>query len=82
MKLKSFEKVCTATETEYVVFKGDEPVDDFKVDYLAKTADGAYDTKTLNAAILKRMEYEDAGATVRFVNVNKANGRLCVTIEI
>ena len=82
MKLKSFEKVRTATVTEYVVFKGDEPVDDFTVDYCAKTADGAYDTKTLNAAILKRMKYEDDGATVRFVDVNRASGRLLVTIEI
>lgn len=82
MKLKTFEKVRTSVVTEYVVFKGDELVDYFKVDYCVKTADGAYDTKTLNASILKLMKYEDDGATVRFVDVNTATGAWSVTVEI
>ena len=82
MKLKSFEKVCIATCTEYVVFNGGDPVDSFTVDYLAKPKDGTFDTATINAAILKRMKYENMGAKVRFVDVNRATGNLTVTVDI
>lgn len=82
MKLMSFEKVRLATCTEYVVFNGDNPVDSFTVDYLAKTKDGTFDTATHNAAILKRMKYENMGAKVRFVDVNSATGNLTVTVDI
>lgn len=85
MKLKSFEKVRTATCTEYVVFNGvngDNPVDSFTVDYLAKTKEGTFDTATINAAILRRMKYENMGAKVRFVDVNRATGNLAVTVDI
>lgn len=82
MKLKSFEKVRVATCTEYVVFNGDGTVDSFTVDYLAKTKDGTFDTATLNAAILKRMKYENMGAKVRFVDVNSVTGNLKVTVDI
>lgn len=81
MKLKSFEKV-RATCTEYVVFNGDNQVDSFTVDYLAKTKKGTFDTATINAAILKRMKYENMGAKVRFVDVNSATGNLTVTVDI
>lgn len=77
MKLKSFEKVRLATCSEYVVFKGGNPVDSFTVDYLAKTKED-----TPNAAILKRMKYENMGAKVRFVDVNSATGNLTVTVDI
>ena len=82
MKLKSFEKVRIATCTKYVVFNGDNLVESFTVDYLAKTKDGTLDTATLNAAILKRKEYENMGAKVRFVNVNSETGNLNVTVDI
>lgn len=82
MKLKSFEKVRLATCSEYVVFKGGNPVDSFTVDYLAKTKEGTFDTATINAAILKRMKYENMGAKVRFVDVNSATGNLTVTVDI
>ena len=82
MKLKSFEKVRTATCTEYVVFHEQRVVDAFTVDYIAKTKDGDYDTAGTTAAIIKRMHYEDTGAKVISVDTNSVNGHLYVTIEI
>ena len=82
MKLKTFEKVCTATVTDYIVFSGDTPVDRFTVDYLAKTADGAFDEEKTRQAIIKRVGYENAGAKVRYIDTNSVTGHLSVTIEI
>lgn len=82
MKLATFEKVRTATATEYVVFHGEDVIDSFTVDYCEKDATGNYDVHKLNNNINKRFYYEKQGATVRFVDVNKANGCLSVTIEI
>lgn len=73
MKLKSFAKVNTATNTRYTVFDGDAFVEDFTVNYLDE------ETKT-RKAILKRFSYENRGAVVQHVDVYK--GQLEVTIQM
>ena len=82
MKLKTFEKVRVSVVTEYIVFRGETLVDTFTVDYLAKTAEGVFDTEKTNKAITKRMQYEASGARVRFIDTNSVTGKLQVTIEI
>lgn len=82
MKLKTFEKVRVSVVTEYIVFKGDTPVDTFTVDYLSKTPDGVFDIEKTNKAIIKRMQYEASGARVRFIDTDSVTGKLKVTIEI
>lgn len=82
MKLKTFEKTNVSTITEYVVFRGDNVVDSFKVDYCKKNKDGTYDNEYIANSILKRMAYENSGANVRIVDVNSATGHLHVTLDI
>lgn len=73
MKLKTFVKVNTASNTRYSVFNGEQFVEDFTVNYLD------VQNKVSNA-LLKRFDYENAGATVQHVDVYK--GQLEVTVQI
>ena len=73
MKLKTFSKVNTATNTRYTVFDGDVFIEDFTVNYLDEQ------TKS-RRAILKRISYEERGAVVQHVDVYK--GQLEVTIQM
>lgn len=73
MKLKTFTKVNTSTNTRYSVFNGEQFVEDFTVNYLDEQ------TKVRDA-VLKRISYEDKGATVQHVDVYK--GQLEITVQI
>ena len=73
MKLKTFTKVNTASNTRYTVFNGDAFVEDFTVNYLDERT-------TARDAILKRISYEDRGALIQHVDVYK--GQLEVTIQM
>lgn len=73
MKLKTFTKVNTATNTRYSVFKGESFVEDFTVNYLDEQ-------NKVCKAVLKRIDYENAGATVQHVDVYK--GQLEITLQI
>ena len=73
MKLKTFTKVNTSTNTRYVVFKGEQFVEDFTVNYLDEMS-------KLSNAVRKRIDYEDNGANVQ--HVDTYGGKLEVTIQI
>lgn len=73
MRLKTFTKVNTSTNTRYAVFNGEQFVEDFTVNYLDEQS-------KLRNAVLKRIKYEDNGANVQHVDVY--NGILEVTVQI
>lgn len=73
MKLKTFTKVNTSTNTRYVVFNGEQFVEDFTINYLSEL-------NKVNDAICKRFKYESMGADVQHVDVYK--GQLEITIQI
>lgn len=73
MKLSTFTKVNSSTNTRYAVFKGEQFIEDFTVNYLDEQ------TKVRDA-VLKRIDYENAGATVQHVDVYK--GQLEITVQI
>ena len=73
MKLKTFTKVNTSINTRYSVLKGEQFVEDFTVNYLDEQ-------NKLRDAILKRIDYENAGATVQHVDVYK--GQLEITVQM
>lgn len=75
MKLKTFEKTNVSVRTEYIVFRGIEPIDHFHVNYTDISKDGLDN-------LTKRQDLEKAGARVRFVCVNSATGELSVTVEV
>ena len=75
MKLKTFDKCNVAVKTEYTVWnaKG-EFVESFTEDYL--------DTNSGRNGILKKIDYENAGAEVKHVSVNSATGLLSVSLVL
>ena len=71
MTLKEFSKVNSATKTSYVVFKGENAVDWFTVNY-----------SNYGENIDKEIALEKHGAIVKHVDVNTATGILQVSVDI
>ena len=71
MTLKEFSKVNSATKTSYVVFKGENAVDWFTVNY-----------SNHGENVDKEIALEKQGAIVKHVDVNSATGILQVSVDI
>lgn len=71
MTLKEFSKVNSATKTSYVVFKGENAVDWFTVNY-----------SNHGENVDKEVALEKQGAFVKHVDVNSATGILQVSVDI
>lgn len=71
MTLKEFSKVNSATKTSYVVFKGENAVDWFTVNY-----------SNHGENVNKEVALEKQGAIVKHVDVNAATGILQVSVDI
>ena len=78
MKLKSFLKVCNATNVRFNVYAGKakdgEFLDTFTVDYIGQ------DVETLNKNIRKRFDLVEKGAVVEYVDV--INGKMHVDVIV
>ena len=71
MLLKEFSKVNSAAKTSYVVFKGENAVDWFTVNY-----------SNHGENVDKEVALEKQGAIVKHVDVNAATGILQVSVDI
>lgn len=71
MTLKEFNKVNSTTKTSYVVFKGDEAIEWFTVDY-----------KNHGENVFREAQLEEQGAIVKHVDINTVTGILNVTVEV
>ena len=81
MKFKTFSKFNSTTKTNVVVYKkgcfpDGRPIDDFTVDYMSKNQE------ELKKSILRRMKYENEGASVIMFDATCRPNTLWVAIEI
>ena len=72
--LKTFEKMNTSARTMYNIFKDDCYVETLEVFYVEDEPTADHDDK-LKEAVIRRMELEESGAKVKFVDYSKSQVR-------